>query len=112
HIVLTRELAEAGHFPAIDIEASVSRVLPDIIDADHLQMVRRVRGLYSLYQQNKDLISVGAYKPGSNPNIDLAIEKIASIRAFLQQDMEEAVDLSRSILELSDLLGEMRSKTE
>lgn len=112
HIVLTRELAEAGHFPAIDIEASVSRVLPDIVDADHLQMVRKVRGLYSLYQQNKDLISVGAYKPGSNPNIDLAIEKIASIRAFLQQDMEEAVDLNRSILELSDLLGEMRSKTE
>ncbi|MGD7033702.1 flagellar protein export ATPase FliI [Methylotuvimicrobium buryatense] len=104
HIVLTRELAESGHFPAIDIEASVSRVLPDIVDDDHLRMVRKLRGLYSLYQQNRDLISVGAYKPGSNPNIDLAIEKIPAIRTFLQQDMNEPVDLSRSILELSDLL--------
>ena len=106
HIVLTRALAESGHFPAIDIEASVSRVLPDIIDKGHLQMVRQLRSLYSLYQQNKDLINVGAYKPGSNPKIDKAIEKNAVIREFLQQDMNEAVDLSRSITELSALLVE------
>lgn len=106
HIVLTRSLAEAGHFPAIDLEASVSRVLPDIVDKQHLQMVRHLRSLYSLYQQNKDLINVGAYKSGSNPKIDLAIEKNAAILEFLQQDMSEAVDLNRSIAELAALLTE------
>ncbi|PKM12310.1 MAG: flagellar protein export ATPase FliI [Gammaproteobacteria bacterium HGW-Gammaproteobacteria-3] len=104
HIVLTRALAEAGHFPAIDIEASVSRVMPDIADSKHLQMARQLSGLYTLYQQNKDLINVGAYKPGSNPNIDKAIEKNTAIREFLQQNMDEAVDFNRSIMELSALL--------
>lgn len=112
HIVLTRALAESGHYPAIDIEASVSRVLPDIVDKGHLDMVRRFRSLYSLFQQNKDLINVGAYKPGSNPKIDEAIEKNATIFEFLHQDMNEAVDLSRSITELSALLTEKRAKVE
>jgi len=105
HIVLSRSLAESGHFPAIDIEASVSRVMPDIIDADHLQKARELRRLYSLYQQNRDLISVGAYHPGSDPRIDYAIAKNAAILDFLQQDMNEAVDISRSLNELELLLG-------
>ncbi|MGR9053895.1 MAG: FliI/YscN family ATPase, partial [Gammaproteobacteria bacterium] len=112
HIVLSRTLAEAGHFPAIDIEASVSRVLPDIVDKDHLQMIRKLRSLYSVYQQNKDLINVGAYKPGSNPKLDRAIEKNAAILEFLQQDMDEAVDLSRSIAELSVLIADKNAKVE
>ena len=112
HIVLTRALAESGHFPAIDIEASVSRVLPDIVDKGHLHRVRQLRRLYSVYQQNRDLINVGAYKPGSNPEIDKAIEKHPAIFEFLQQDMNEAVDLSRSITELSALLTEKNSKVE
>jgi flagellum-specific ATP synthase len=105
HIVLTRTLAEAGHFPAIDIEASVSRVMPDIADKKHLQTVREFRKLYSLYQQNRDLISVGAYQPGSDPRIDNAIKKNPEILEFLQQDMNEAVDFNRSISELEELLG-------
>jgi flagellum-specific ATP synthase len=105
HIILSRSLAESGHFPAIDIEASISRVLPDIVDASHLQMVREVRRLYSLYQQNRDLISVGAYQPGSDPRIDKAIEKNPAILDFLQQDMDESVDMNRSLSELSALLG-------
>ncbi|MCL7420564.1 MAG: flagellar protein export ATPase FliI [Methylobacter sp.] len=105
HIVLSRNLAEAGHFPAIDIEASVSRVMPDIVDEAHLQMAREVRRLYSLYQQNRDLISVGAYQRGADPRIDKAIEKNAAILAFLQQDMNEPVDMSRSLSELQILLG-------
>ncbi len=105
HIVLSRSLAESGHFPAIDIEASISRVMPDIADAKHMGLAREFRRLYSLYQQNKDLISVGAYQTGSDPRIDEAIAKNSAILEFLQQDMDEAVDISRSLLELETLLG-------
>jgi len=105
HIVLSRSLAESGHFPAIDIEASISRVMPDIIDAGHMQMARELRRLYSLYQQNRDLISVGAYQPGSDPRIDKAIEKNPAILEFLQQGMDEAVDINMSLQELAALLG-------
>lgn len=105
HIVLSRSLADSGHYPAIDIEASVSRVMPDIIDTRHLQMARELKRLYSLYQQNRDLISVGAYQAGADPRIDKAIEKNVAILDFLQQDMDEAVDLERSVDELAMLLG-------
>lgn len=105
HIILSRSLADSGHFPAIDIEASVSRVMPDIIDSNHMQMTRELRRLYSLYQQNRDLISVGAYQPGSNPKIDKAIEKNPAILEFLQQGMDESVDMNQSLQELALLLG-------
>jgi flagellum-specific ATP synthase len=105
HIILSRSLAEAGHFPAIDIEASISRVMPDIIESSHLQMARDVRRLYSLYQQNRDLISVGAYQPGSDPRIDKAIVKNPEILDFLQQDMDESVDINQSLQELEMLLA-------
>lgn len=105
HVVLSRSLAESGHYPAIDIEASVSRVMPDIADAEHMKMARELRRLYSTYHQNKDLISVGAYRMGSDPRIDKAIAKQPAIQEFLQQDMDEAVDLSRSLEELTQLLN-------
>ncbi len=109
HVILSRSLAESGHFPAIDIEASISRVMPDIVDPGHLQMARDLRRLYSLYQQNRDLISVGAYQPGSDPRIDKAIEKNPAILNFLQQDMDEPVDIARSLQELALLLGVNRA---
>ncbi|WP_426994346.1 flagellar protein export ATPase FliI [Methylomonas sp. CM2] len=105
HIVLSRALADSGHYPAIDVEASVSRVMPDIVDNEHMRMARDLRRLYSTYQQNRDLISVGAYRPGADPRIDQAIERNPAIMAFLRQDMDESVDLSRSIDELAQLLG-------
>jgi flagellum-specific ATP synthase len=105
HIVLSRGLAESGHYPAIDVEASISRVMADIVEPEHLQMARELRRLFSTYQQNRDLISVGAYRPGADARIDKAIEKNAAILAFLQQDMDESVDLSRSLHELAILLG-------
>jgi flagellum-specific ATP synthase len=104
HVVLSRNLAESGHYPAIDIEASISRVMPDIIEDEHLQMARDFRRLYSTYQQNKDLISVGAYRMGSDARIDQAIAKNPAIMAFLQQSMHEAVDMSRSLDDLNHLL--------
>ncbi|OAI12393.1 EscN/YscN/HrcN family type III secretion system ATPase [Methylomonas koyamae] len=105
HVVLSRSLAESGHYPAIDIEASISRVMPDIVEAEHMQMARDLRRLYSIYQQNRDLISVGAYRSGSDPRIDRAVAKNAAIMDFLQQSMDESVDLSRSISELAQLLA-------
>jgi len=108
HVVLSRALAESGHYPAIDVEASISRVMPDIIDSEHMQMARELRRLYSTYQQNRDLISVGAYRPGADPRIDKAIEKNPAIMEFLQQDMEESVDMSRSLSELANLLAASR----
>lgn len=104
HVVLSRTLAESGHFPAIDIEASISRVMPDIAESRHMELARELRRLYSLYQQNKDLISVGAYQAGSDPRIDDAIAKNGRILEFLQQDMDEAVDINRSLQELETLL--------
>lgn len=104
HIVLSRALADSGHYPAIDVEASVSRVMPDIVDNEHMRMARDLRRLYSTYQQNRDLISVGAYRPGADPRIDQAIERNPAIMGFLQQDMDESVDMSRSIDELAQLL--------
>lgn len=105
HVVLSRNLAESGHYPAIDIEASISRVMPDVVESEHLKMARELRRMYSTYQQNKDLISVGAYRAGSDPRIDKAIAKNPAILDFLQQDMDEAVDMSRSLHELSELLA-------
>ncbi|KJV06611.1 flagellar protein export ATPase FliI [Methylocucumis oryzae] len=103
HIVLSRALAESGHFPAIDIEASVSRVMPDIIDKPHQQSARELRKLYSLYQQNRDLISVGAYHAGADSRIDKALQKHPAIMDFLQQGMDEAVDFEQSKLALDAL---------
>jgi flagellum-specific ATP synthase len=105
HVVLSRSLAESGHYPAIDIEASISRVMPDIIETEHLQLARELRRLYSTYQQNKDLISVGAYRSGTDPRIDKAIAKNPAILEFLQQGMDEAVDMHRSLQELQQLLS-------
>jgi flagellum-specific ATP synthase len=105
HVILSRSLSESGHYPAIDIEASISRVMPDIVEAEHLQAARELRRLYSTYQQNKDLINVGAYRSGSDPRIDKAIAKNPAILEFLQQNMDEAVDMSRSLKELTQLLA-------
>jgi flagellum-specific ATP synthase len=104
HVVLSRSLSESGHYPAIDIEASISRVMPDIVEPEHMQAARELRRLYSTYQQNRDLISVGAYRAGADPRIDKAIAKNPAIMEFLQQSMHESVDMSRSLSELSTLL--------
>ena len=105
HVVLSRSLSESGHYPAIDIEASISRVMPDIVAQDHMLAARELRRLYSTYEQNRDLISVGAYRAGADPRIDKAIAKNPAIMNFLQQSMHESVDMSRSLSELSTLLA-------
>ncbi len=105
HVVLSRELAEAGHYPAIDIEASISRVMVDIVAPEHDQAVRRFRQLWSTYRQNRDLISVGAYQAGSNANIDEAIAMYPALSAFLQQHMRHQIGWSDSLKGLQSSLG-------
>jgi flagellum-specific ATP synthase len=85
HIVLSRQLADRGHYPAIDVLPSVSRLMPDITTSEHRRAATRVREILSTYRQSEDLISIGAYARGSNPKIDDAITNIDGVNAFLTQ---------------------------
>ncbi len=105
HIVLSRKIAETGHYPAIDIEASISRAMTEIVSREHRQSAQQFKKLYSSYEQNRDLISVGAYQQGSDPRIDAAIHMNPRLMEFLQQDMHEPVGLDRSLKELDGLIG-------
>ncbi len=104
HIVLSRHLGEAGIYPAVDVEASVSRAMTQIVDSDQLANVGRFRHLYSAYQRNRDLITVGAYQRGSDPRVDEAIERWPHMLSFLRQDINEPVNLGQSIADLDRLL--------
>jgi flagellum-specific ATP synthase len=97
HIVLSRSLADAGHYPAVDIEASVSRAMNEVTNTDQQQAARAFKRLYSLYQQNRDLISVGAYQRGGDEQIDQAIAFMPRLLDFLRQDMREQVTLEDSL---------------
>lgn len=103
HIVLNRSLAEAGHYPAIDIEQSISRAMHNITTPEHQQAMRRLKQLYSRYQRNRDLISVGAYAAGSDPLLDEAIVRHPRIEAFLQQNIAERSGITESLRQLSAL---------
>jgi flagellum-specific ATP synthase len=103
HIVLSRRLAESGHYPAIDIEASISRAMNDITTTNHQLSASDFKRLYSLYQQNRDLISVGAYEAGSDQMIDAAIEAMPMLQDFLRQDMYTPVNLEQSLADLGTL---------
>ena len=105
HIVLSRELAESGHYPAIDIEASISRAMTEITDAGHLSSARRFKQIYSTYRQHRDLISVGAYQKGADPRVDEAIAYQPRLLEFLQQDMHEPVPLVDSLDDLDKLIA-------
>jgi len=103
HFVLSRQLAESGLYPAIDIEASISRAMHQIATREQLEHAGRVRQMYATYQQNRDLIAVGAYRRGSDPRIDLAIDYWPRILEFLRQDMYQPVSLATSYQELVTL---------
>ncbi len=103
HIVLSHKLAESGIYPAIDIESSISRVMTQIVTAEHQTMAKEFKKLISSYEQNKDLISVGAYQSGSDKTLDLAIKLHPYLWAFLQQSMDERVSYETSMEQLNDL---------
>jgi flagellum-specific ATP synthase len=89
HVVLSRSLASANHYPAIDVLQSVSRVMPDVVDANHFSAASAIRDVLATYRDAEDLINIGAYVPGSNPRVDLALSKIEAIKHFLRQGIYE-----------------------
>ena len=105
HIVLSRKLANANHFPAIDILRSVSRLDRAVCSENEISLISNVRDLLSLYKQNEDLINVGAYVKGSNPKIDLAIEKFPEIEKFLRQRYDELWTRNQSLEQLSSVFA-------
>ncbi len=89
HIVLTRPLAQKGHFPAVDVLQSTSRVMRNVVSKEHFEQALRVREMMAVYKEAEDLVNIGAYKMGSNPRIDLAIKMESSIERLLKQPVEE-----------------------
>ncbi|MFN0313496.1 MAG: flagellar protein export ATPase FliI [Burkholderiales bacterium] len=106
HVVLSRELADQGHYPAIDVEASISRAITELLDAGHLDLTRTFRQLYSAYRRARDLITVGAYARGSDPVVDRAIVLYPKMMEFLRQDMRTRAPFAQSKAQLSALLSE------
>jgi flagellum-specific ATP synthase len=107
HIVLSRDLAEAGHYPSIDIEASISRVMPAVVSKEQMQAAQRFRKVYSAYRQQRDLIAVGAYQKGADPQVDQAIAMWPRILKFLQQEVDEPVTLREAHERLGALAAEV-----
>ena len=104
HVVLSRRIAESGQYPAIDIEASVSRAMHEIASPEHFARARQFRQILSQYQQHRDLIAIGAYQKGNDPRVDQAIDLWPRMQRFLQQDMRERVDLEASLAALQEAL--------
>ncbi len=104
HIVLSREFAEAGHYPAIDIEASISRVMTLVTDPAQQQLALSFKRLFSLYRQNADLIRVGAYTPGQDQELDLAVNFYPQLMEFLRQPMDQGVEMDTALHQLVALL--------
>jgi flagellum-specific ATP synthase len=105
HIFLSRDLADSGHYPAIDIERSISRVMPRVTSRQHQLAARKLKLLYSRYMKSRDLLSMGAYVPGGDPELDLAVKIWPAIQAFLQQDSEQVFDMQTSLSGLMKLTG-------
>lgn len=103
HIVLSRRLAESGHYPAIDIEASISRVMSSVVSPEQIEAARQFKSTFSRYQRSYDLISVGAYMPGSDPVLDQAIQLYPKLESFLQQGMTQQENYTDSIQKMMAL---------
>lgn len=104
HIVLSRKLAAANHYPAIDVLASVSRVMPDVVPPSHLTAASTLRDVLATYRDAEDLVNIGAYVPGSNPRVDHALARIDQVRAFLRQGIYETAtfeDAQRAMMGLA-----------
>ncbi|WP_439112964.1 flagellar protein export ATPase FliI [Hydrogenophaga sp.] len=108
HIVLSRALAESGHYPAIDVEASASRVMHNVVSTGHLELARKFRSVYSRYMKSRDLIQLGAYAPGSDPETDRAIVLYPALQRFLMQDMQDAAAFDACLHQLASTLQEDR----
>ncbi|WP_205849106.1 flagellar protein export ATPase FliI [Natronospirillum operosum] len=105
HVVLARRLAEQGHYPAIDIEASISRAMPQVVTESHLQSAQTFKQFFSRYQQSQDLISIGAYTEGQDQELDTAVRLMPDMRGFLRQGLQEKFDFATSAQQMQQLVG-------
>lgn len=105
HIVLSRRLADSGHYPAIDVEASISRVMSAVVSPEHIKWVHQFKQVMSTYQRNRDLIAVGAYQRGNDPTIDDAVQRYPWLETYLRQDVNMPVSFDRAVSELEAILG-------
>ena len=103
HVVLSRRIAETGQYPAIDVEASISRVMHDIVPTDQTNDARKLKQTLSAYEQNRDLVAIGAYTRGTDPRIDAAMALWPQMQRFLAQGMHESVSLPDSVAQLAAL---------
>jgi flagellum-specific ATP synthase len=108
HIVLSREFAQQGVYPAIDVTRSISRLMSDIVDKKDLENAKKLRKLISKYQENEDLIMMGGYAQGQDPDLDMAITTWPSILEFLKQDYSEAVSFTEAQKSISELVGHIQ----
>ena len=106
HFVLSRSLADQGHYPAIDIEQSISRAMHNLVGDEHFNVVRQFKQFFSRYQRSRDLIAVGAYAPGADPQLDRAIALYPRIEAFLQQRIDEQAPYAASLAQLAELFAQ------
>jgi len=104
HIVLSRELANRGHFPAVDVTKSLSRLMDRVADAGHCQAAAAVRSHLAIYQQKRDLVALGAYSPGSDRRLDAALKRIDPIEAFLRQDPHKVCTMDETVRALLELV--------
>jgi len=104
HIVLSRDLADAGLYPAIDIESSISRALPDLVRQEEMERIRRFKYLYSRYRRSRDLLSVGAYVPGADAVLDEAVAIYPAMQNFLMQEMNARIDMNAARTALAEIL--------
>lgn len=105
HIFLSRKVAEMNHYPAIDVLGSVSRLFTEICDQEHMEAAAKMRKMLAMYRENKDLIDVGMYQPGSNPKLDLAIQMMPQINGFLQQKISDSVSMNGTINALKEMMA-------
>ncbi len=105
HIVLSRKLAHKNHFPAIDVNSSISRLMDSIVSEEHKKTASSIRDIMSTYQQNEDMIAIGAYKAGNNPKLDNAVSKIDSINRFLKQEINASIQYDEIIHQMEAIVG-------
>ena len=101
HLYLSRDLASKGHFPAIDVLGSLSRLMSKVAAPEHQVLAQRLREDLGVWKEGRELVEIGAYKPGTNPRLDGAIARMQAVEAFLRQDVHEPTDLAETV----ELLG-------
>ena len=107
HIFLSRKVAESNHYPAIDVLGSISRLMSSIASPEHKEAAAKMRKILALYRENKDLIDVGMYQPGSNPKLDTAIQMMPQVNGFLQQRTSDSVTMETTIQTLVDMMKDV-----